>query len=131
MKRHIHVDMDMSKNVYEFDSISRDVVGVPIDIRCNTAFDAATIKFTYDETAGIKLPNGRIIYTDPTKKDTDGDGLTDFEETGIVYNVNDRYIGLGTYRTVKYFIMRSNPAVKDTDGDGIWDKEDTSPNFAD
>lgn len=83
------------------------------------------------ETAGIKLPNGRIIYTNPTKKDTDGDGLTDFEETGIIYNVDDRYIGLGTYRTVKYFIMRSNPSVKDTDGDGIWDKEDISPNFAD
>lgn len=83
------------------------------------------------ETAGIKLPNGRVIYTDPTLKDTDGDGLTDFEETGIVYDVDDRYIGLGAYKKVKYFIMRSDPTVKDTDGDGVWDKEDSTPNFAD
>ncbi len=83
------------------------------------------------ETAGIKLPNGQIIYTDPALKDTDGDGLTDFEETGIVYNVDDRYIGLGTYKKVKYFIMNSDPTAEDTDFDGIGDKEDSSPWFAD
>ncbi len=31
------------------------------------------------ETAGIRLPNGQVIYTDPNNADTDGDGLSDFE----------------------------------------------------
>ncbi len=75
------------------------------------------------------IQNDTVNKIDPT--DTDGDGLTDFEETGIIYNVDDRYIGLGTYRTVKYFIMNSNPTAKDTDSDGVWDKEDPTPNFAD
>lgn len=83
------------------------------------------------EQAGMKLPNGRIIYTDPTLKDTDGDGLTDFEETGIIYNVDDRYIGLGEINAVKYFMMRSDPTSRDTDQDGIGDKEDPNPCFAD
>ncbi len=32
------------------------------------------------ETAGIRLQNGNIIYTNPVKSDTDGDGLLDGEE---------------------------------------------------
>lgn len=41
-------------NVYEMDSLSRDVVGlvgVPVEIRSKVSFDTATIKFTYDEKA--------------------------------------------------------------------------------
>lgn len=83
------------------------------------------------ETAGIKLPNGKIIKTDPTMPDTDGDGLTDLEETGIIYNVDDRYIGNNTTKRVQYFILHSNPVEKDSDGDGIEDKEDAAPWIAD
>lgn len=83
------------------------------------------------ETAGIKLPNGKIIKTDPTMPDTDGDGLTDLEETGIIYNVDDRYIGNNTTKRVQYFILHSNPVEKDSDGDGIGDKEDAAPWIAD
>lgn len=34
----------------------------------------------YIETAGMRLSNGEIIYTDPLNADTDGDGLKDGEE---------------------------------------------------
>lgn len=78
------------------------------------------------ETAGIRLPNGQIIYTDPTKQDTDGDGLTDYQETGIVYEVDDRYIGDHLLRWT-HFEMRSDPTLPDTDGDGITDDVDDTP----
>ena len=79
------------------------------------------------ETAGMKLPNGKMIYCDPTKADTDGDGLSDYEETGIIYNVDNRYIGFEKEHKVKYFMIRSDPTKADTDGDGIGDKFDESP----
>ncbi len=79
------------------------------------------------ETAGMRLPNGRIIFTDPANPDTDGDGLTDYQETGIVYNVDDRYIGMGQIIDVKYFQMRSYPDQKDSDGDGLTDDVDDRP----
>ena len=41
--------------------------------------------FDVYETVGIRLINGQIIHTDPNMADTDGDGLTDYEEIGIVY----------------------------------------------
>ncbi len=82
------------------------------------------------ETAGIKLSNGTVIYTDPTQKDTDGDGLTDYEETGLIYNIDDRYIGDGMVKEVKYFRLHSDPTKQDTDGDGILDNEDPHPWFA-
>ena len=34
----------------------------------------------YIETAGMRLSNCEIIYTDPLNADTDGDGLKDGEE---------------------------------------------------
>lgn len=79
------------------------------------------------ETAGMRLANGRIIYTDPTNPDTDGDNLTDYQETGIVYNVDDRYIGAGVFYNVKYFTMRSYPDQIDSDGDGLTDDVDDRP----
>ncbi len=79
------------------------------------------------EKAGMKLPNGRVIYTDPNLKDTDGDGLTDFEEIGNVCCVNDRYIGFGEFKNIKYFILNTNPTMKDTDGDGEWDTKGPVP----
>lgn len=80
------------------------------------------------ERAGMKLPNGRIVYTDPNKADTDGDGLSDFEETGIIYNVDDRYLGFGMLTMSRqYFMLRSDPTCVDTDADGIRDDTDMRP----
>jgi len=46
-----------------------------------------------------------LIGTDPYNPDTDGDGLTDFEEV---------------------FIYHTNPLLADTDGDGFTDGEEVS-----
>lgn len=83
------------------------------------------------ETAGMRLPNGEIIYTDPTKLDSDGDSLTDYQETGIVYNVDKRYIGKGLIQNVTYFQMKSYPDRVDSDGDGEPDNTDDRPLMVD
>lgn len=83
------------------------------------------------ETAGMRLPNGEIITTDPTNPDSDGDSLTDYQETGIVYNVDKRYIGKGLIKDVTYFQMRSYPDRVDSDGDGEPDNTDDRPLVAD
>jgi len=44
-----------------------------------------------------------LIKTDPAKADTDGDGLTDWEE---------------------FALYKTDPLKKDTDGDGFTDKEE-------
>lgn len=72
-----------------------------------------------------EIQDSTVNKIDPT--DTDGDGLTDFQETGIVYNVDRRYIGYGEYKSVKYFVLRSDPTKPDTDEDGIGDKDDPKP----
>ena len=49
----------------------------------------------YIETAGMRLSNGEIIYTDPLNADTDGDGLKDGEEIIPQFKfVNSSGIGL-------------------------------------
>ena len=70
------------------------------------------------ETAGIRLENGNIIYTDPTSVDTDGDGLEDGEEI-------DPNIQCGQNREY-YFIMYSDPSDLefDSDKDGLFDYEE-------
>ena len=83
------------------------------------------------ETAGMRLPNGEIITTDPTKPDSDGDSLTDYQETGIVYNVDKRYIGKGLIKDVTYFQMRSYPDRVDSDSDGDPDNTDERPLMVD
>ena len=79
------------------------------------------------ERAGIRLSNGTVIHTNYKKSDTDGDGLSDYNETGIVYNIDNRYIGKNTHKTVKYFKLRSDPTTKDSDLDGIDDSDDDYP----
>lgn len=79
------------------------------------------------ETVGMRLPNGRVIYTDPTLPDTDNDGLTDAQETGIIYNIENQYIGSGMTANVSYFKMRSYPDIKDSDNDNAYDKLDKMP----
>ena len=76
------------------------------------------------ETAGIRLINGQIIYTDPMKPDSDYDGLLDGEEIDPrpVYFEKD-YANPFTGVRIKgyYFKMKSNPNSIDSDGDGLYD----------
>ena len=83
------------------------------------------------EISGMRLSNGTIIYTDPFNADTDGDGLLDGEEIGvmptfwlnIIFDKFDIPSEIGAY----IFEMKSNPNIKDTDGDGLDDKIDNEP----
>ncbi|WP_173385993.1 VWA domain-containing protein [Ruminococcus flavefaciens] len=83
------------------------------------------------ESAGIRLQNGNIIYTDPTTKHTDSDGLEDGEEINPTPKKSEKieYNDDGTVKTVKgyYFVMKSDPREEDTDGDGALDFEDATP----
>lgn len=97
------------------------------------------------EKNGMRLANGKIVYTDPNKPDTDGDGLTDGEEMGILrrsgvlifpslelpfkplFN-NNMYIGKGAYSSsALYFNNKSDPSNGDSDGDNLYDNEDPYP----
>lgn len=83
------------------------------------------------EKNGMRLANGKMVYTDPNNPDTDGDGLTDGEEMGILrrsgvlifpslelpfkplFN-NNMYIGKGAYSSsVLYFNNKSDPTQKE------------------
>ena len=82
------------------------------------------------ETAGMMLPNGQVITTDPLDPDSDDDGLTDGQEMGEIKLVSDNafikiLLELKGYDTSKYcrlFAYTSDPNKEDTDGDGILDK---------
>lgn len=83
------------------------------------------------ETVGIRLFNGTIIYTDPTKADTDGDGLKDGEEISTVPIPYSKLLfgsSIGsTSASGYYFAMKSNPNKRDSDDDFIDDTKDTIP----
>ena len=83
------------------------------------------------EAAGIRLENGRIIYTDPTTKYTDNDALEDGEEIDPTPRHSNKTLKdfFGNVIRVKgyYFVMNSDPTKSDTDGDGINDDEDPKP----
>ncbi|MCL1920272.1 MAG: OmpA family protein [Kiritimatiellaeota bacterium] len=61
--------------------------------------------------------------TDPFSKDTDGDGLTDYEEINIYgtdpLNPDSDFDGLTDYEEVK--IYKTDPLKRDTDGGGVDD----------
>ncbi len=124
---------EQTNGQYYFGASANDLAGLLENIQGDTVnkvdptdSDGDGLYDVY-EKAGMKLPNGRVIYTDPNLKDTDGDGLTDFEEMGNVCCVNDRYIGFGKIKDIKYFILNTNPTFVDTDGDGEWDKKGPVP----
>lgn len=82
------------------------------------------------ETAGIRLINGQVIYTDPADDDSDDDGLLDGEE--IIPEVKkldvdsaflEDFVGNNWY----YLPMESDPNSVDSEGDGILDAEDNRP----
>ena len=71
----------------------------------------------YVETHGIMDNLGHVYYTDPENPDTDGDGLTDGEETGVLKTEANSYI------TYSYSII-SDPISIDSDNDGIDDPDE-------
>ncbi len=78
------------------------------------------------EAAGIRIQNGQIITgCDPSKKDTNNDGLEDGQEIDPTPLKSEKtiYNDDGTVETVKgyYFTMTSNPEKTDTDNDGYDD----------
>ena len=80
------------------------------------------------ETIGMQCSNGRRLYSDPNKEDTDGDTLLDGVEISAVFKEN-LYIGNDTYRTIYLFTEHSDPSKEDTDEDGLNDNVDTDPLF--
>ncbi len=89
------------------------------------------------EIAGMLLPNGTYVYTDPEDPDTDDDGLSDGEEMGVLQNFEDLPLfkqmilnmkGFEDEIYAEYFDYRSNPTKKDTDGDEYDDSIDVYPN---
>lgn len=80
------------------------------------AGDAVHIFYSKDQDHdGIPLSAEQLFGTDDTKADTDGDGLSDYDE---IYGWTK-----GKSKT-KIF---TDPMNKDTDGDGLNDKEDPEP----
>lgn len=99
------------------------------------------------EKTGFVLSNGTVITTDPTKPDTDGDGLPDGQEIDpvpFIYNFNpsslnsllkpnSNFLGMNNADDIPdisgyCFNMRSNPRLKDTDYDGVSDINDKDNN---
>ena len=71
------------------------------------------------ETEGMKTTFGLTYFSDPRKRDSDGDGIDDGEEMNRSIATDD-YLMVSDY----HFPALSDPSSNDTDGDGIEDKKD-------
>lgn len=92
------------------------------------------------ETHGMITNTGRIIYTDPNKKDTDGDGLSDGYEMGeisVTKKIFDRsyfynYIDMWSlemgyrYWEYVYYEMKTDPTKYSSDSDDVSDGNDAT-----
>ena len=98
-------------DLYSFACASYDMEKIFIG-----AGDAVHIFYSKDQDHdGVPLPTEHLFGTDDTKVDTDGDGISDYDEiTGWTKGKS----------TVKIY---TNPTDADTDGDGMNDKEDPEP----
>ena len=79
------------------------------------------------EKNGFKAINGDIICTDPHKKDTDGDGVSDYDEVGGMPQDEEIQVGDTLIPVFVNWNYKSNPLIKDTDGDGVDDLHDATP----
>lgn len=88
------------------------------------------------ETAGMIIPNGQYIYSDPTTKFTDGDSLTDGQEMGVLERFEDQSFikqfvlklqGFDNTIYAQYFNYTSNPNEIDSDFDTYADDNDKEP----
>lgn len=73
----------------------------------------------YYEKGNIRLGSTKIITTDPTNPDSDGDGVKDGDEIKPVLSADGK--------SVEYFEYISDPMLPDTDNDGYGDAEDLDP----
>lgn len=96
----------------------------------------------YVETHGIMDNFGHVYYTDPENLDTDGGGLTDAEETGVLKTEANSYIKY-SYSIISdptevdsdndslddpdEYLLETDPFNPDTDIDGITDGLDMEP----
>lgn len=97
-----------ANNQMNFDYLSdKDKDGLPDDI----------------EISGIPMPNGKLVFTDPNKADSDEDGLDDGYEVGKMRRSQYFPSDVPDY-AVSYkfsFNVTSNPTKVDSDGDGYAD----------
>lgn len=112
-----------SENLKDMEQVFSRVIDDTLSESNTTDIDGDGLYDVF-EIIGMQLSNGQIIRTDPTKADTDGDGLSDFQETGIMLELGDCYIGAGINVSRKFFYMKSDPTKVDTDEDGIPDSQD-------
>ena len=65
------------------------------------------------EINGMRVPNGRVIKTDPETKYTDKDNMTDGKEMGELVDIVVEVDGEGTKKTFQVYKWLSDPTVED------------------
>lgn len=83
------------------------------------------------ETAGMRLPNGNIIYTKSWDEDSDDDGVWDGVEINpepVYFEKDVQISGVIVQKQGYYFRMISDPNSNDTDGDGLYDYSERTIN---
>lgn len=81
-----------------------------------------------EQISGIPLPNGKLVFTNPNKKDSDGDKLTDGQEVDwtlyiqkmLTEAMGEEYGSTGIFM----FKPTSDPTEPDTDFDGLNDYDE-------
>jgi len=81
------------------------------------------------EKTGMINQFGKLIITNPYKKDTDGDGVDDGIEMGeFIQLIPEPHIAEQySIPSYSFYKIRSYPDMMDSDGDGINDNIDTKP----
>ncbi|OWA33979.1 hypothetical protein B9G55_16715 [Saccharibacillus sp. O16] len=102
----------------ELEAFIKETAGDTIDLTIDNDEGKGDGIPDYLEVTGIRNGLGKIITTDPTKIDTDGDGLSDGEELKLITRKRpDGKI---------YFNILSDPEKIDSDGDGLDDAKEKS-----
>lgn len=82
------------------------------------------------ETKGMRIINGKLLYSNPKVKDSDKDSLSDLKEMTASKTKNNKsgvkYIKNNKGKRIRIFYCSSYPMKKDSDGDGIRDDKDES-----